>query len=106
MVTYAYFAGTTASTVGYGDLSPQTEAGRQIAAFWFFPGALIVFSAILGRLAGDIVERIRRMADGYGSFETLRGATVIVGYNPDHMPVMIKNLIAGKDGDDKNQAGE
>ena len=41
------------------------------------------------------------MADGYGSFETLRGATVIVGYNPDHMPVMIKNLIAGKDGDDK-----
>ena len=101
MVTYVYFAGTTASTVGYGDLYPQTEAGRLIAAFWFFPGALIVFSAILGRLAGDIVERIRRMADGYGSFETLGGATVIVGYNPDYTPVMIKNLIAGKDGDDK-----
>jgi len=101
LANYIYFAATTASTVGYGDMSPQTTEGRLIAAFWFFPGALIIFSAVLGRLAGGMVERIRRMADGYGSYEGLVGATVIVGYHRDHTHVMIENLIAGKDGDDK-----
>ena len=38
-LTFIYFAATTASTVGYGDLSPSTEAGRMVAAFWFFPFA-------------------------------------------------------------------
>jgi len=99
LTTYIYFAATTASTVGYGDMSPQTQTGRMIAAFWFFPGSLLVFSAVLGRLAGGMVERIRRMADGFGSFENLQGATVIVGYSRDHTPVMIENLIAGRDGD-------
>lgn len=99
VTTFVYFAATTASTVGYGDMSPQTQSGRMIAAFWFFPGSLLIFSAALGRLAGGMVERIRRMADGFGSYETLQGATVIVGYNRDHTPVMIENLIAGKDGD-------
>ncbi len=99
LTTYIYFAATTASTVGYGDMSPQTQAGRLIAAFWFFPGALLVFSAFLGRLAGSMVERIRRMADGLGSYDKLKGATVIVGYHRDHTPVMIENLIAGQDGD-------
>lgn len=100
LTTYIYFAATTASTVGYGDMSPQTQAGRLIAAFWFFPGSLLIFSAALGRLAGGMVERIRRMADGHGSYENLHGATVIVGYNRDHTPVMIDNLIAGQDGDE------
>ncbi|MEP4198810.1 MAG: ion channel [Aliishimia sp.] len=101
LATYIYFAATTASTVGYGDMSPQTDAGRLVAAFWFFPGSLLIFSAVLGRLAGGMVERIRRMADGNGSFESLHGATVIVGYNRDQTPLMIENLIAGRDGDEK-----
>lgn len=98
---FIYFAATTASTVGYGDYSPQTEAGRLVAALWFFPGSLLIFSAALGWLAGSMVERIRRMAEGHGNYEHMKGATVIVGYNRDHTQLMIENLIAGRDGDDK-----
>jgi voltage-gated potassium channel len=101
IVDFIYFAATTASTVGYGDISPQTKAGRLVAAFWFFPGSLLIFSAVLGRLAGVMVERIRRMADGYGNYESMTGATVIVGYHRDQTPLMVDNLIAGHDGDDK-----
>lgn len=101
IVTYIYFAATTASTVGYGDFSPQTEAGKLVAAFWFFPGALLIFSAALGRLAGSMVERIRRMADGHGNYERMVGATVIVGYHREQTPLMVENLVAGDDGDDK-----
>lgn len=101
IVDFIYFAATTASTVGYGDISPQTKAGRLVASFWFFPGSLIIFSAVLGRLAGVMVERIRRMADGYGNYESMVNATVIVGYHRDKTPLMVENLIAGHDGDDK-----
>ncbi len=100
-LTFIYFAATTASTVGYGDLSPETEAGRMVAAFWFFPGALLIFSAVLGRLTGVLVEGVRRMADGNGNFERVQGATVIVGYHRDKTPLMVENLIAGQDGDEK-----
>jgi voltage-gated potassium channel len=100
-LTFIYFAATTASTVGYGDLSPETEAGRMVAAFWFFPGALLIFSAVLGRLTGMLVEGVRRMADGNGNYERVQNATVIVGYHPDKTPLIVKNLIAGNDGDDK-----
>ncbi|MEM5581448.1 ion channel [Roseibium sp. AS2] len=100
-LTFIYFAATTASTVGYGDLSPETEAGRMVAAFWFFPGALLIFSAVLGRLTGVLVEGVRRMADGNGNFERVQNATVIVGYRRDRTPLMVENLIAGQDGDDK-----
>ncbi len=100
-ITFIYFAATTASTVGYGDLSPQTAAGRLVSAFWFFPGALLIFSAVLGRLTGTLVEGVRRMADGNGNFERLQNATVIVGYHRDKTPVMVDNLIAGQDGDEK-----
>lgn len=101
LITYVYFAATTASTVGYGDLSPETEAGRLVAAVWFFPGALLIFSAVLGRLAGALVEGVRRMADGNGSFERLQNATVIVGYHRENTPLMVDNLISGQDGDEK-----
>ena len=100
-LTFIYFAATTASTVGYGDLSPETEAGRMVAAFWFFPGALLIFSAVLGRLTGVLVEGVRRMADGNGNYERVQNATVIVGYHRDKTPLMVENLIAGQDGDDK-----
>lgn len=100
-LTFIYFAATTASTVGYGDLSPETEAGRLVAAFWFFPGALLIFSAVLGRLTGMLVEGVRRMADGNGNYERVQDATVIVGYHRDKTPLMVENLIAGQDGDDK-----
>ena len=75
-----------------------------VAAFWFFPGALLIFSAVLGRLTGVLVEGGRRMADGNGNYERVQNATVIVGYHRDKTPLMVENLIAGQDGDDKSAA--
>ncbi len=99
-VTFIYFFMTTASTVGYGDLSPQTAGGRLIAAFWFFPGALLVFTAALAKLSSVIIERARRMNDGFGDFSALSGATVIVGYHADRTERMIQDIHAGDDGDE------
>jgi len=99
-VTFFYFFMTTASTVGYGDLSPQTASGRLIAALWFFPGALLVFTAVLAKLSSVIIERARRMNDGFGDFSALSGATVIVGYHADRTERIIQDIHAGDDGDE------
>ena len=98
-VDFVYFAATTASTVGYGDISPATPAGRLIAAFWFFPGALLVFTAVLSKLTSFLIEGVRRMADGLGNYGSVDGATVIIGYHAERTNRMVGDLIAGDDDD-------
>ena len=94
-IDFAYFAATTASTVGYGDISPATPAGRLIAAFWFFPGALLIFTAILSKLTSFLIEGVFRMAEGLGSYETVSGATVIIGYHAERTTRMVNDMMAG-----------
>ncbi|WP_068081717.1 potassium channel family protein [Polycladidibacter stylochi] len=93
-ISFSYFAITTASTVGYGDLSPQTAAGRLIATIWFMPGALIIFTAFLGKVTSDIIRGVRRMADGLGDFAHLNNSVVLIGYQEEHSIAMINDLIA------------
>jgi voltage-gated potassium channel len=100
-VNFIYFASTTASTVGYGDISPSTTEGRLVAALWFFPGAVLIFTAILSKLAGFVLERVRRMSEGLGDFDDLKGATVIIGYQAERTSRMISDIFAGQD-DDKD----
>ncbi|MEL6226119.1 MAG: potassium channel family protein, partial [Pseudomonadota bacterium] len=44
-VDYVYYYMTTATTVGYGDLSPQTPAGRIWALVFVLPGSISLFTA-------------------------------------------------------------
>jgi voltage-gated potassium channel len=54
-----YWAVTTMTTVGYGDLSPQTEAGRLLAVAVMLTG--ISFLAVLtGTLAQAVMARVAR----------------------------------------------
>ena len=98
-VNFVYFASTTASTVGYGDVSPSTTNGKLVAALWFFPGAVLIFTAILSKLASFVLEGARRVTEGLGDFDDLSGATVIIGYHTERTPRMVKDIFSGRDGD-------
>ncbi|MGF1694664.1 ion channel [Vibrio lamellibrachiae] len=54
--TFAYYLMVTASTVGYGDFSPQTEVGKWAVVLFIIPGGLSLFAAMLGRVAGSAIE--------------------------------------------------
>ena len=45
------FLVVTSSTVGYGDLSPASEAGRYVVSLFVIPVGLSLFALILGRAA-------------------------------------------------------
>ena len=46
----------TASTVGYGDLSPSSDMGKWVVVLFIIPGGLSLFAAILGRVAGGAID--------------------------------------------------
>ena len=54
--TFAYYMMVTASTVGYGDLSPSTDFGRWVVVLFIIPGGLSLFAAMLGRVASGAIE--------------------------------------------------
>ncbi|RTZ15697.1 two pore domain potassium channel family protein [Vibrio aquaticus] len=54
--TFVYFLMVTASTVGYGDHSPETALGKWIVILFVIPGGLTLFAALIGRLATGAVE--------------------------------------------------
>ncbi len=54
--TFVYYMAVTASTVGYGDLSPQTNQGKWVVSLFIIPGGLAIFAAVLGRVAGGVIE--------------------------------------------------
>lgn len=51
--TFFYYLVVTASTVGYGDMSPTTELGRWIVILFVIPGGLSLFAALLGKAASE-----------------------------------------------------
>lgn len=51
-----YYAIITTTTVGYGDITPQTQSMRLFAVF-FIPLSVAVLASILGRIAGFYMQR-------------------------------------------------
>lgn len=92
-VWFYYFV-TTATTIGYGDLSPQTMGGRMVAAIFMMPGAVVVFAAFLGKMSTTFVNLWRKGMQGKGDFSMFDDHIVILGWHPEHTPQMV-NLIYG-----------
>ena len=90
---YFYYYTTTATTVGYGDLSPQTEAGRTVAAIVILPGAIALFTAVLGKAVSDIGNQWRRGLDGKGNYANRRDHIVVVGWQERTTMRLIETLL-------------
>ncbi|WP_153301763.1 ion channel [Endozoicomonas arenosclerae] len=92
--TWFYYFVTTATTVGYGDFSPQTSGGRLTASLLVMPGGVVVFAGILGKLSSFFVELWRKNMKGKGDYSALSGHIVILGWHPERTPRMVR-LIFG-----------
>ena len=95
-LVYFYYYTTTATTVGYGDLSPQTAAGRTAAAIIILPGAIALFTAVLGKAVSDIGNHWRRGLDGKASYASRHDHVVIVGWQERATKRLIETLLADR----------
>ena len=89
---FLYFYMTTATTVGYGDLSPGTREGRLIGAFIILPGSIALFTAFFGKAITAISGYWRRRLQGLGDFSERLGHTIVVGWQGARTKHLIEAL--------------
>ena len=92
---WLYFYVTTATTIGYGDFSPETMPGRLAAAAFIMPGAVVFFAAFLGKLSSLFIALWRKGMKGKADYsQELQGHIVILGWHPEKTNRMVQ-LIFG-----------
>ena len=89
---FLYWLVVTASTVGYGDLSPVTTAGKLVVALFVVPLGLGMFALAIGRLAAFISFQWRKGVQGLKSLN-MTGHILIVGWDPVRTIPLIELLL-------------
>ncbi|MGH1462066.1 MAG: potassium channel family protein [Neptuniibacter sp.] len=90
---FLYWLVVTASTVGYGDLSPETALGKSFVAFYIIPFGLGLFALTVGKFAAFSAFQWRKGIMGLKDLE-LHNHIVVVGWNEQRTLPLLKLLKA------------
>jgi voltage-gated potassium channel len=101
LADWLYFYMTTATTIGYGDLSPQGAAGRLVAALFLQPTAVALFTAFVSKVIASLIFVWRKKMAGKGSVENKAGHTIVVGWLGAESHRMIDMLLKDVRTDDE-----
>jgi len=91
-----YWAVTTATTVGYGDVTPKNTAGRVIAVGVMLT-TIPLFASAFAYFAGVVVTANVRRLFGMGRPETTSATVVILGLSPPVPRVVAELREAGRE---------
>lgn len=91
-ISYAYYYTVTASTIGYGDMSPSSEYGQLFATLFLIPIAVSIFAALITKAISIMTNEIQKIKDGFGDFSNVKNHTVIVGCMPKKTDQLIREI--------------
>lgn len=91
-ISYSYYYTVTASTIGYGDMSPSTEYGQLFATIFLIPIAISLFAALITKAIATMTNEIQKIKDGFGNFAETKGHTLIVGCNPKQTDKLLREI--------------
>ncbi|MCY4472503.1 MAG: ion channel [Kistimonas sp.] len=96
---FYYFYLVTASTVGYGDLSPRTLAGQLLVSLFVIPGAIALFAAVVGKVTTLVVKAwSQNMKGKLDVSRHLDQHLVIMGWHESRTARMIDLVFGDKRG--------
>jgi voltage-gated potassium channel len=98
---FPYWYLTTATTIGYGDLTPSTTAGRYAVALFVMPGAVALFASVLAKSSASLLNFWRRHQVGRMAYTDLRGHTVLVGWRGRESVRLVQLLLSDTHTDDE-----
>jgi voltage-gated potassium channel len=94
--TALYWAITTATTVGYGDVTPKNPAGRVIASLVMLT-TIPLFASAFALFAGSVASAHLRRLLGMERREAKGGEVVVIGTHPAVPPAVAELVAAGRD---------
>lgn len=89
---FFYWIIVTGSTVGYGDYSPTTTAGKYIVAFYIIPMGLSIFAFVLGRAAAWVSEQWHKRAKGLKAVH-IDNHILLIGWNAERTMHLLRLLL-------------
>nr|WP_086938497.1 ion channel [Thaumasiovibrio occultus] len=93
---FIYFLIVTTSTVGYGDMSPETVAGKWVTLLYVIPAGLGLFAIVIGQLAGFAASIWRAGITGKRGVN-VKDHIVILGWNGQRTLDLIRMIQHGKE---------
>ena len=97
---FFYYNMVVVSTVGFGDFSPATDAGKMVVSFWQIPSGLIVFASFIGKVTQLFINIARRNMNGMNDFYHYDDHILLLCWNGDSTRQIIELIL----GDKKRQA--
>lgn len=94
--TFWYFYTATATTIGYGDVTPETVVGRLVTVLWVMPGGIALFTAVLTKLIQSVGKAWTRRMRGDGDYSAMNGHLVLMGWHPARTPKLVRLLLADR----------
>lgn len=98
---FIYWLIVTASTVGYGDLSPETPAGKWIAALFVIPFGLSIFALIIGRVASWVADQWRKGVRGLRDLD-VTNHMLVIGWNGPRTMQLLNLLLREREAVDEH----
>ncbi len=98
---YLYWLVVTASTVGYGDLSPTTSPGKLFTGFFIIPVGLSLFALLITRFTYFLTHTISRRHKGLSMVRD-KNHCIIIGWNESRTPRLIELLTSKNNGLDEH----
>lgn len=96
---FLYYYVVTTSTVGFGDLSPNSHFGKLVVALVQIPLGLALFGALLGKLGQSVSKVMRQVMTGEKDFSHYDDHIIIFGWHPIRTAKIISHIL----GDNKRE---
>ncbi|MBU2979179.1 potassium channel family protein [Alteromonas sp. C1M14] len=91
-IDFIYWMAVTASTVGYGDLSPTSSAGKLIVALFIIPVGLSIFAMVVGRIAAWVSHHWQRGLLGMKPVH-VEQHILVIGWNENKTLLLLDLLL-------------
>ena len=100
-IDYLYLYIVTSSTVGFGDLTPETQMGRLFTAVYFIPISLVLFTIVITKVSEVVVLNFRKYIMGLKDFSQLEHHIAIIGYHQQRTKKIVELILADENRDQR-----